>query len=229
MSVANQITALPALLEALSLAGCVVTADAMGCQREVAGKVRAEGADYVLALKGNQGNLHLQVSTYFDGLIKGGLDPDLEVSDKPLRGRSEVRRCWVAGDLGWLEGRGDWDGLASVAAVELTRTEKGKTTVERRYFITSLPADADRISGAIRSHWGIENSLHWVLDVAFGEDESRSRTGNAPENLATLRRLRLHMIKKAPGNAKASLKSKRKIAGWDNSYLAAIVGQNLDA
>jgi predicted transposase YbfD/YdcC len=226
----NEITAVPELLAVLALEGCIVTLDAMGCQKSVAAKVREGGADYVLAVKGNQEKLHMQVSTYFEELTKGGTEPDLEVQGKQQRGRREVRRCWVADDLeDWLEGRQSWRDIRSVAAVELERTEGEKITVETRYFISSLGADAPRIAHAVRAHWGIENSLHWVLDVAFDEDRSRTRNGNAPENLATLRRWTLNLIRNEKSNAQASVKARRKLAGWDNAYLTKLLGQKLDA
>jgi len=147
----NEITALPKLLEFLDLKGCIVTADAMGCQKEVARRAVAARADYVLAVKGNQPNLLEQVSGYLDGLITDGLE--VHVSENQAHGRKEVRRCWVADQLGWMEGREEWSGLKSVAAVELECTRDGKTSLERRYFITSLAPDPAKIAHAVRAHW----------------------------------------------------------------------------
>jgi len=159
VSEANQITAVPVLLAKLDLKGCTVTGDAMLCQREIAAKCVEAGAGYVFSLKGNQGKLHDEVGDYFEGLLGGGdaPEPDHITVDRG-RGRTETRRCWVAGDLGeWLGEAGRWEGLRSVAAIELERVSKGETTRETRYFITSLPADARRIAEVARAHWGIEN------------------------------------------------------------------------
>jgi predicted transposase YbfD/YdcC len=228
----NEITAVPRLLEVLDISGCTVTADAMACQKEIVAKCIAKGADYAIALKGNQGTLLSYVSTYLDGLIDGGFEPG-HTSEDRRRGRVERRRCWAFGDdLGdWLEGHAEWAGLRSVVAVELEREEKGTTTTERRYFITSLPPDAEKIAGVVRAHWSIENSLHWVLDVVFGEDASRARTGNAAANLSTTRRLAQNLIKVTdPGKYKKWTIKKRKLAAsHDRSYLATLLGINFDA
>jgi predicted transposase YbfD/YdcC len=228
----NEITAVPRLLELLDVGGCTVTADAMGCQKEIVAKCVEKGADYAIALKGNQGTLYSYVTTYLDGLIDGGFAPGHTVEDRG-RGRVEKRRCWAFGDdlADWLEGYEQWEGLRSVAAVELEREEKGATTLERRYFITSLAPDAARIAGAVRAHWSIENSLHWVLDVVFGEDASRARGGNAAANLSTTRRLAQNLIKvTAPGRyEKWTIKKRKLAAAHDREYLARLLGINFDA
>ena len=228
----NEITAVPRLLELLDVGGCTVTADAMGCQKEIVAKCVEKGADYAIALKGNQGTLYSYVTTYLDGLIDGGFAPGHTGEDRG-RGRVEKRRCWAFGDdlADWLEGYEQWEGLRSVAAVELEREEKGATTLERRYFITSLAPDAARIAGAVRAHWSIENSLHWVLDVVFGEDASRARGGNAAANLSTTRRLAQNLIKvTAPGRyEKWTIKKRKLAAAHDRDYLARLLGINFDA
>lgn len=218
----NEITALPKLLEFLDLKGCIVTADAMGCQKEVARRAVAARADYVLAVKGNQPSLLEQVSGYLDGLITDGLE--VHVSENQAHGRKEVRRCWVADQLGWMGGREEWSGLKSVAAVELECTRDGKTSLERRYFITSLAPDPTKIAHAVRAHWGIENSLHWVLDVVFGEDSSRARTRNAASNLSSLRRLCHNLIKKEEQYAKWSVKKRKFAASQNPDYLERLLG-----
>lgn len=223
----NEITAVPVLLDALNLKGCIVTADAMGCQRDIATKVVEAKADYVLALKGNQEKLHEQVSMFLDVMIEDGVEP---YSTEDLgRGRIEHRRCWAFGDLDWLEGADKWKGLKSIAAVELERTEKGKTSVERRYFITSLEPDTKKIAHAVRAHWGIENSLHWVLDVVFGEDRSRARERNAAANLSSVRRLAHNLIKREEKYGEWSVKKRKFAAAQDPNYLLKLLGLESDA
>jgi predicted transposase YbfD/YdcC len=228
----NEITAVPRLLDTLDIAGCTVTADAMGCQKEIVAKCIEKGAGYVIALKGNQGTLLSYVSTYLDGLIDGGFEPG-HTSEDRRRGRVERRSCWAFGDdlADWLEGHAQWEGLRSVVAVELEREEKGATTVERRYFITSLAPDAQKLAGAVRAHWSIENSLHWVLDVVFGEDASRARTGNAAANLSTTRRLAQNLIKitDAGRYKKWTIKKRKLAASQDRAYLARLLGIDFDA
>ena len=145
------------------------------------------------------------------------------------RGRIERRRCWAFGDLDWLEGADKWKGLKSIAAVELERTEKGKTSVERRYFITSLEPDTKKIAHAVRSHWAIENSLHWVLDVVFGEDRSRARERNAAANLSSVRRLAHNLIKREEKYGEWSVKKRKFAAAQDPNYLLKLLGLESDA
>jgi predicted transposase YbfD/YdcC len=223
----NEITAVPVLLDALDLKGCIVTADAMGCQRNIAEKVVAAKADYVLALKGNQEKLHEQVSMLLDVMIEDGVKP--YSTENRGRGRIERRRCWAFGDLDWLEGADKWKGLKSIAAVELERTEKGKTSVERRYSITSLEPDTKKIAHAVRSHWAIENSLHWVLDVGLGEDRSRARERNAAANLSSVRRLAHNLIKKEKKYGEWSVKKRKFAAAQDPNYLLKLLGLESDA
>jgi len=223
----NEITVLPRLLEFLDLKGCIVTADAMGCQKEVAAKCVEAGADYLLALKGNQGLLHAQVAEYLDGLVAEGWEP--RVTEERARGRHEVRRVWAEDDLEWLAGREEWKGLRAVAAVELERTGKDRTTVERRYFITSLTADAEKIGNTARAHWSVENSLHWVLDVVFGEDRCRARTGHAASNLSSMRRLAINLIKAEKQYADWSVKKRRFAASQKPEYLTKLLSGKCDA
>jgi len=228
----NEITAVPKLLKILDIQGCTITADAMGCQKQIVSICRTKGADYAISLKGNQGNLLKEVSSYIDGMIAKGLDPG-HVTEDNRRGRKERRNCWVFGDdlAEWLTDHGEWEGLRSVVAVELEREEKGETTVERRYFITSLAPEAEKLAGVVRAHWSIENTLHWSLDVVFGEDASRARTGNAASNQSTLRRLAQNLLKVTDaGKYKKWTMRKRKLAAsHDQEYLANLLGFNFDA
>lgn len=224
----NEITALPKLLELLDLEGCIVTADAMGCQRQVATKCVEAGAGYVLAVKGNQPDLHDQVSGAMDAIAE---DEEAHHSEENQgRGRTESRRCWATDGVGdWLEGHEKWEGLRSIAVVESERTEKGATSVERRYFISSLPPDAAKIAAAARSHWRVENSLHWVLDVVFGEDAARARTRNAAANLSQLRRLAINLIKTEGQYSEWAVKKRRLAASLDPEYLGKLLGIRGDA
>lgn len=226
----NEITAVPKLLRVLELAGCIVTLDAMGCQKEIAKEIKEADADYVLALKGNQGQAHAEVKSYLDDAIASRM-PELafvETVDKG-HGRLEVRRYWQSGQLDWFADRPLWEGLQSVGVVEATREINGQRSVERRYYLSSLSVDVKRFARAVRSHWSVENQLHWVLDVHFGEDQSRARSGYASENLATLRRWALNLVKADDQKKKRSLKGRMKAAGWDNRYLLHLLGINLNA
>ncbi len=232
----SQITALPELLDTLGIKGCIITIDAMGCQKKVARKIRAKGADYILALKDNQGNLHDLAKHFLDGMIELGPEGNNyhESEEERGHGRVEIRRCWVCDQLDeWLpellESYSEWEGLKSIAAVECERTVDGKTTVCRRYFITSLGADAKVIAEAVREHWGIENSLHWVLDMTWREDESRARAGDAAQNLSSMRRLAHNLIKTEDPDSKKSIRMRTKIANWDTDYLLKLIGVKLDA
>ena len=230
----NEITALPELLGLLDLEGCIVTADAMGCQKEVARLVQEKGGDYVLALKGNHPNLHESVRRFFEQSRQnewrtgfGNVAHRHCWTQEKGHGRIEIRRCWVVDtDIAWLDPDGQWAGLASVAAVECERRvgagASAKTTVEVRYFLSSLRGSARQVLRAVRRHWGIENNLHWTLDLAFREDESRVRKDHAGENLATLRKLALNLLKRET-TAKVGIAIKRAKAGWDNQYLAKIL------
>jgi predicted transposase YbfD/YdcC len=218
----NEITAIPMLLLLLDLGGCVVTIDAMGCQKGIARQIIEKGGDYLLALKGNQGLLNEDARLYLEEAQQNGfkgLDHSFHETTDYEHGRTETRRCWSVSDIAWLNDRHPgWTDLNSIVMVESVRTEGHKTSTENRFYISSLCANARDMLHVVRSHWSIENSLHWVLDVVFREDESRVRKDNAPENLALLRHLSLNIIR-SDANSKASLKRRRKQAGWDNLYL----------
>jgi predicted transposase YbfD/YdcC len=225
----NEITALPQLLSLLEVAGCIVTIDAMGCQKEIAKQIIQQGGDYVLALKGNQGTLHAAVVQFFERSRAQGWRTGFGKiahrycqSVQKGHGRIERRRCWLVEKVGWLDPEDVWVGLASVACVECQRHIGNKFSVEVRYFISSLWGSARTVLRAVRSHWGIENRLHWVLDVQFGEDACRIRKDNAPENLAILRHLSLNLLGQER-SAKVGIKTKRNRAGWDTTYLEKVL------
>jgi predicted transposase YbfD/YdcC len=232
----NEITALPRLLRALELAGCIVTVDAMGCQKTIAKEIIEADADYVLALKGNQETVHAEVKSCLDDAIvqaaaqaarkaKEPRVPELAYTEtlEKDHGRLEIRRCWQSGRLDWFADRAKWEGLRSVGVVESVRQVGAEVpTVERRYYLSSLAVDVEKFARAVRGHWGVENSLHWCLDVQMGEDQSRARTGHAPENLATLRRLALNLLKQDQ-TRKRGLRAKQLNAGWDHSYLLRLL------
>jgi predicted transposase YbfD/YdcC len=220
----NEITAVPPLLRALELGGCIVTADAMGCQKEIAREIIEADAQYVLALKGNQGTAFAEIQSFLDDALQRR-EPGLafvETVDKE-HGRLEIRRYWQSADLGWFADRADWAELKSVGVVEAVREVTGQApSLERRYYLSSLGVDIGRFARAVRGHWSVENSLHWSLDVSFGEDQHRARTAYAAENLATLRRLALNLLKQDTSK-KSSLRGKILWAGWDNSFLAGLL------
>lgn len=212
----NEITAIPKLLDVLFLKGAIVTMDAMGCQKSIAAKIREKGADYVLALKGNHSDLHEDVQTYFEGVDRSELATDKSV-DKG-HGRIEIRNCSVSTDIAWLPQLSLWKDLHCIVEIESTRIQRDKETVEKRYYLSSLTGSAQEIAHAIRSHWSIENSLHWVLDVSFNEDKSRIRKRNAPENMAIVRHAALNLLRNN-GDKKTSLVRKRRRALYREGYL----------
>jgi predicted transposase YbfD/YdcC len=220
----NEITAIPKLLELLTIEGAIVTIDAMGCQREIARKILDKKADYILALKGNQGSLREDVELFVAEQRANGFK-DTEISRHETvdadHGRIETRIVTVVHDAAWLNHRHQWPGLKAVAIVERTRETGGKIEKETRFYITSLTAPAARVGPAIRDHWSIENSLHWVMDMTFRDDECRVRTDHAPANLAVIRHMAQNLIRQAPG--KQSLRLRRKAAGWDDDYLASLI------
>jgi len=233
----NEITAVPELLRVLELSGCIVTVDAMGCQKKIAREIRDADADYVLALKGNQETVHEEVQTFLDQTLAEKQGPRLpgaklspaaaalatwETTEKD-HGRLEIRRYYQSDHLAWFADAAKWDGLRSVGMVEAIRELGGKRTVERRYYLSSLPLEIQPFARAVRGHWGVENKLHWVLDVCFREDHSRARAGFAAENLATLRRLALNLLKREK-TKKRGIKGKQLNAGWDHAYLLRLLG-----
>lgn len=214
----NEITAIPELLRLLDVSGCIVTVDAMGCQKAIAEQITNEGADYVLQLKANQGELYADTKMLFDRL-----DPEEYKHIDGGHGRVEVRRCQavdVAG-RGLVDTEG-WTGLQSIAKVEAQRHKDGQTSTETRYYITSLEADAERLLRAARTHWHIENKLHWVLDVAFREDDCRIRRGHADQNMAAVRRMAVSLLK-SETTSSVGVKNKRLQAGWNPDYLLKVL------
>ena len=217
----NEITAIPKLLEQLDVRGCVVTIDAMGCQTGIAKTIVNRGGDYLLAVKGNQGTLYDDIVRHFTDLDTQTCDYDTATGKD--HGHIETRQCWVSSDIGGIGNPGQWHALHAVAMVRSTRQINNVVSTETRYYITSAKHGvAKRLAEQVRAHWSIENSLHWVLDVAFNEDQSRVRIGNAAENLAIIRHLCLNILKNDKSN-KRGIKSKRKRAGWDNLYLAYLL------
>ena len=228
----NEITAIPALLRLLALEGCTVTIDAMGCQAAVAAQVLERGADYVLALKDNHPTLHGKARLAFEDARAaarqarpvGGWDAAATLDTG--HGRIERRRCWALGDpeyLAYLDPTGAWPGLRSVAMIESERRIGRQVARETRYYLSSLPPDAALLGRAIRAHWGIENRVHWVLDIAFREDDSRFRSGHGPENLAIVRHFALNLLRREPG--RGSIAQKRFRAALDDRYLATVLAQ----
>jgi predicted transposase YbfD/YdcC len=221
----NEITAVPELLRALELAGCIVTLDAMGCQKNIAKEIKEADAEYVLALKGNHETVHEEVKSYLDDAIPRGAKELVrhETVEKD-HGRLETRTYYQSAALDWFEDRAQWEGLQSVGVVEARRqVGEGPGTVERRYYLSSLGLDAARFARAVRGHWSVENQCHWLLDVQMGEDQSRVRAGHAAQNLGTLRRLALNLLKREK-TKKRGIKGKQKNAGWDHSYLLKLLG-----
>jgi predicted transposase YbfD/YdcC len=221
----NEISAIPELLDSLDVQDSIVTIDAIGTQKAIAEKIIDGGADYVLALKGNQGTLQEDVELYFKGATAAQLQEPPFVYHRSFdkdHGRRETRQYWVSDDIGWLSMKEEWKGLKTLCMVRSQRSIGAQTTSETRYYISSLAADAQALAGAIRGHWAVENSLHWVLDVAFREDESRKRKDNSAENFATLRHITLNLLKKEK-TSKRSIAGKRLLAGWDTSYLQKVL------
>ena len=216
----NEIAALPALLDMLALKGRLVTADAMHTQRTTAAMVTARGGDYVLALKGNQGTLFEDVKLFLDDPAQAGKLLSCRDVDG-AHGRVETRVASVAHDIAWLQDRHDWPGLAAVGKVTATRETRTETATETRYYIMSAKLTPERVQHAVRSHWAIENSLHWVLDTTMNEDRQRNRTGHGPENLALMRRMALNIARNEPG--KDAMRGKLKRAGWDNRFLIKMI------
>lgn len=221
----NEITAIPKLLERLNIAGAIVTIDAMGCQKKIAEQIVEQGADYVLSLKGNQGQLHDDVRLYFNSahVTDSTQTTDIDAG----HGRVESRTVSVCNTIDWLKkDHPKWAGLQSILAVTATRYIKDRTEQETRYFISSLDGrDPAKLGQAVRAHWSVENNLHWVLDVAFDEDQNRTREGHSAANLAVVRHIALNLIKQEK-SSKVGVKTKRAKAGWNNDYLLKVLGVN---
>jgi predicted transposase YbfD/YdcC len=221
----NEITAIPELLALLDVAGCIVTIDAMGCQKEIARLIIAESGDYVLALKEDQGQLYQEVKELFEDEDLVRVQGDFHETVNKGHGRLEHRQCWSIAEQGcisYLNSRGEWQGLQSVAKVTGERGMGDKVSAESRYYISSLPGDAQQLLWAVREHWGIENRVHWVLDIAFREDESRVRKGHGQQNLATMRQMALNLLRQET-TSKGGVKAKRLRAGWDEDYLIKVL------
>ncbi|HEY5409995.1 MAG TPA: ISAs1 family transposase [Caulobacteraceae bacterium] len=221
---ANEIVAIPKLLDMLAIEGAIVTIDAMGCQRDIAQKIVDKKADYVLALKGNQGTLREDVEL-FAAEQKANDFKDATVSrDKTVdgdHGRIETRAVTVIHDVAWLRARHRWPGLKAVVMVESTRETGDKIERETRFYITSSALRANQIAPVVRDHWTVENSLHWVMDMVFRDDECRLRTDHAPANFTTIKHIALNLISRAP--SKDSLRLRRKVAAWDDDFLASLI------
>jgi predicted transposase YbfD/YdcC len=220
----NEIVAIPKLLGMLKIEGAVVTIDAMGCQRDIAQTILDKKADYIFALKGNQGTLKDDVKLFVDEQKRVDFK-DAQVSRAETvdgeHGRIETRKITVVHDVEWLRERHDWPGLKSVVVVESTREVGGKIDREMRLYITSLVLLAQQIGPMIRAHWMIENGLHWVLDMIFRDDECRVRTENAPANLATIKHMAYNVMRRAA--TKDSMRLRRKVAAWDDDFLASLI------
>jgi len=223
----NEITAIPRLLEMLDIEGCIVTLDAMGTQTAIAQQIIEANADYVLSLKGNQGNLHDEVVQLFELAQQQpptGVPWEFHQTLNAAHGRIEVRRYYLLGGVEYLVGAQRWVGLQRVGMVESERRIAGEPpSLERRYYLLSSAGGVEQFAQAVRSHWGIENQVHWVLDLTFREDDCRIRKDHAPENLALIRHLALNCLYRARTRYKGSIRSHRLKAGWDDQHLLRIL------
>jgi predicted transposase YbfD/YdcC len=224
----NEIVAIPKLLDLLTIEGATVTLDAMGCQRKIARKILDKGANYILALKSNQGSLRDDVELFFTEQAARGFAEAVVSRHETLEkshGRIETRITTATDDIAWLKERHDWPGLESIVMVETVREigihPGAKVERETRFYIASAVADAEALGTAIRSHWSIENGLHWVMDMVFRDDECRIRKKNAPANFATVKHMASNLLRRAPG--KDSLRVKRRVAAWDDDFLASLI------
>ena len=220
----NEITAIPELLETLDLKGATVSIDAMSCQKTIAAKILEKKANYLLAVKGNHPHLHEDIKEYFDDArISFAGDEDIDV-DKG-HGRLEWRRVRVCRDIGWFDGAKDWPKLSAIVEVEARRTFPNPSTRDRRWYVTSSAATAAVLARQVRGHWGIENKVHWMLDVTFREDGARPRKDHAPENLSILRRLTMNLLKQVtvPKKPDISVRRKRKRANRNDAFLKEVL------
>jgi predicted transposase YbfD/YdcC len=220
----NEIVAIPRLLDMLAIEGAIVTIDAMGCQRAIAAKIVDKKADYILALKGNQTSLHDDVALFVAEQKANGFKDTATSRHQTVdadHGRIETRTTTVIEDIAWLQARHPWPGLKTVVVVDSTREIGAKTERETRLYISSLTLDAKTFGPLVRSHWAIENSLHWVMDMVFRDDECRLRTEHAPANFVTIKHMAHNLIRKAPG--KDSFRLRRKVAAWDDDFLASLI------
>jgi predicted transposase YbfD/YdcC len=226
----NEITAIPELLRVLDVAGCIVTIDAMGCPTKIVETIVARGGDYVIAVKDNQKRLYQDVQDLFRGAQASNFREvahDFQQTVEKGHGRIEIRRCWTLAEpsyLDYLTEARDWQGLRTVIMVEAERQIGSLTTVETRYFIASIENNAALALYAVRGHWGIENQVHWILDIAFREDESRVRKDHGPENFAVLRHIALNLLKQDT-TTRLGTQNKRLKAAWDQDYLLALLAK----
>lgn len=220
----NEITAIPEILSVLDIHGCIVTIDAMGCQKDIAEKIIAGGGDYILALKGNQGNFHEQVKDFMSISVETGFEDvphEKTVTIEKDHGRIETREYYLVNKLDWLENRQNWHGLNSLGVVVSKRTIQDKTTTETRLYISSLKSDVKRFAEGVRSHWGVE-SMHWSLDISFQEDQCRKRTEKSAANFAIIRHIALNLLKKEQ-SFKGSIVRKQFKAALTEEYLEKVL------
>jgi len=221
----NEITAIPKLLDLLTIKGAIITIDAMGCQRKIAQKILDKEADYILSMKGNQGNMHKDIARFFKKQKRAkskNITMCCHKKKEKSHGRNEARKVTVCTDVAWLQKRHDWPGLKSIIVVEYSsKTKAGKSRKETRYYISSLQKEAEFMASAIRDHWGVENGLHWVMDMVFRDDECRIRKGNAPANFATIKHVASNLLRLAKG--KISMRQKRHKAAWSETYLMELL------
>jgi Transposase len=221
----NEITAVPLLLRLLELKGCIVTLDALHCQKDTAAAILKQEADYVLALKGNQGNLYNEVESFFDAIVNErtlGYEISRHETIDGEHGRIETRKYWHVNAPDYVKEKATWPGLVSVGMCEARRELNGQTSQEKRYYLSSLEVDAERFAKAARGHWSIENSLHWILDVVFREDDCRVRVGHAAENFGLLRRIAVNLLQQEK-TLKRGVKTKRLKAALDDRYLLKVL------
>lgn len=226
----NEITAIPELLKLLEVKGCIITIDAMGCQKEIAKRIIGKEADYVLALKENQSNLYQEVKLFFEDCLKNGfqdVEYDFYQNKDKGHGRIEIRKYWITSQVDWLSQKGSWEKLTSIGMVESQRIIGEEKSLERRYYISSLEGKAIQFARAVRGHWGIENRLHWTLDVLFREDDIRIRRDYGPENMAVIRHVALNLMKRDTRDPRLTMRNKKKLAEWDLEYVKDLIFGNL--